>query len=102
MHIILDPELKHIGFSVLNTNDKWNYGVGIFDFEIANNNESSVNLSGNYNLYSGDIKNAPKVEEKTANPVKSNEISPASLEKLRESIKKAKQTMTCTHKHGIT
>lgn len=93
LHIILDPELKHIGFSALNTNDKWNYGVGIFDFEIANNNESSVNLSGNYNLYSGDIKNAPKAEEKTANPVKSNEVSPASLEKLRESIKNAKQTI---------
>lgn len=93
LHIILDPELKHIGFASLNTNEKWNYGVGIFDFEISNNNQASSNLVGQYNIYTGDIKNAPKQEEKTENPVKSNKLSKESIERLRTSVKNARQSI---------
>lgn len=90
LHIILDPELKHIGFASLNRSDDWNYGVAMFAFEIANNNQAATNLVGPYNIYAGDIKNAPKPEEK---PEKSNKISEESIEKLRKSVKNARQTI---------
>ncbi|MBM0046824.1 hypothetical protein JNO63_06935 [Anaerococcus sp. mt242] len=93
LHIILDPELKHIGYAALNTNSKWNYGVGVFDFNISNVNENSVNIVGNYNIYAGDIADAPKVENKTANPVKLDELSPESIQKLRNTVTNSKETI---------
>lgn len=93
LHIILDPELKHIGFAALNTNAKWNYGVGIFDFDIAGNNQASANLVGSFNIYAGDIKNAPKTDNKTVAPAKTTELSAASIEKLKNSVINAKRTI---------
>lgn len=93
LHIILDPELKHIGFAALNTNAKWNYGVGIFDFAIVGNNQASSNLVGNFSIYAGDIKNAPKADNKTVAPAKTTELSAASIEKLRTSVSNAKRTI---------
>lgn len=93
LHIILDPELKHIGFAALNTNAKWNYGVGIFDFAISGNNQASANLVGSFNIYAGDIKRAPKIENKTVAPAKTTELSAASVEKLRTSVSNAKRTI---------
>lgn len=93
LHIILDPELKHIGFAALNTNAKWNYGVGIFDFDISGNNQASANLVGSFNIYAGDIKSAPKIENKTVAPAKTTELTAASVEKLRTSVSNAKRTI---------
>ena len=93
LHKKHDPELKHIGFAALNTNAKWNYGVGIFDFDISGNNQASANLVGSFNIYAGDIKSAPKIENKTVAPAKTTELSAASVEKLRTSVSNAKRTI---------
>ena len=93
LHIILDPELKRIGFSTLNTNAKWNYSVGIFDFETTSANAASSNIVGEFNIYAGDLAKAPKTQEKTGNPVKSNKLSEDSIKRLRESVERARKSI---------
>lgn len=90
LHILLDPELKSIGYADLNTNSKWNYSVGVFDYNV-DNNQASANLVGSYNIYAGNIKDAPKIEEEKESNTK--EISDETIEKLKKSVKKSEQTI---------